>query len=172
MNYAEIVSKAQKGELLIGIEPAVARKFFMDTNTKGLEIGQPMSVKISLINTILILDWLFMLFTDIVSIIAFKWWSIAIIPVILIAHMFYQSKASMGKQRLWGITSFCLVCFYVAYSLYFNGIMTMLFFILLPLSFLFTRLMYFLSCTFLRSLSLKSENLFNMLYGKAIFIKE
>lgn len=173
-NYSEIVSKTHKGEILIGIEPAVARRFFTTTDRKIIEseIGQSLSGQALTINLIMIFAWISMFTVDILSIFAFKWWSIAIIPGIFIAHMIYQSKASLAGQHIWGVLLYTVLCFFLAYQYSSSGTIIVIYFILFPLSFLFTRLMYYLSCSMLRSLSLKNERLFDLLYEKAIFIKE
>lgn len=174
VNYTEIVERARKGNLLVEIEPAVARKFFTNTDMKALEseIGQSLSKQSLTINAMMILVWLFMFAVDVASIIAFKWLSIAIIPVVFIAHFFYQSRASLGGQRLWGVSIFMGLCFLAALKFSYMGTAVTVFYILVPLPFLFIRLMYYLSCSMLRNLSLKNESLFNILYDKAIFIKE
>ena len=173
-NYQEFVQRAKKGEILIGVEPAVARKFFTDTEppfVKG-KIGESLSVERLFVRTCWLLEFICLLAGVIASIFALKWYSFIAIPLMLVAFFVLSGKASIGRQKMGGAVVLVIVCVLLAYFLRNQGIDMVVWLILLPLPYFFARLTYKLATTFLRSLSIRNEKAFNLLYGEGIFLNE
>jgi len=173
-NYQEFVKRAEKGEILIGVEPAVARKFFTDTDRSIIKekIGESIFMERFFVKTCWLLEFICLLAVIIVSIFALKWYSIIAIPVMLIVSFVLGGKASMGRQKIGGAVFLLVICVLLAYYFRDKGTSIMLWFVLLPLPYFFARLTYKLATMFLRLLSVRNEKVFNLLYGQGIFLKE
>lgn len=173
-DYQELVKRAEKGEILIGVEPAVARKFFTDTNHSIVKekIGEPLFIERFFVKTCWLLECTCLLAGIITSIFALKWYSIIAIPVMLIAFFVLGGKASMGKQKVGGAVFLVTICVLLAYYFRGEGTSMIVWLVLLPLPYFFARLTYKLATIFLRCLSVRNEKAFNLLYGKGIFLKE
>lgn len=173
-NYQEFVKRAEKGEILIGIEPAVARKFFTDTDHSAIKekIGEPLFIERFFVKMCWLLEFICLLGGIIASIFALKWYSIIAIPVMLIAFFVLGGKASMGRQKIGGAVFLVIICVLLAYYFRDKGTSVIVWLVLLPLPYFFTRSTYKLATIFLRLLSLRNEKAFNLLYDRGIFLKE
>lgn len=165
MDYKEFTAKANKGEILIGIDPATARKFFMSMSKGPLEMetGESLFIEYFVVNSCFIAFYTILLSNVILSIFIFHYYSIIVIPVIILTALAYQSKASMGNQNMIGVFLFLVLCFFFAYDFREKGPIFISWLILLPLPFLFIRTMYKMATTFLRGLAIMNEKIFNLL---------
>lgn len=173
-NYQEFVKRAEKGEILIGVEPAIARKFFTDTDHSVIKekIGESLFIERFFVKTCWLLEFICLLAGIIVSIFALKWYSIIAIPVMLIASFVLGGKASMGRQKIGGAVFLVVMCVLLAYYFKNKGTFMTIWLVLLPLPYFFARLTYKLATVFLRLLSVRNEKAFNLLYNQGIFLKE
>jgi hypothetical protein len=174
INYQEVVNKASKGELLIGVEPALARRFFTDSDPQVLqrEFGSSFSKERLLVRIVWLLEYPSLFAGLIASIFAFHWYSIIAILLMVVIAFMYGAKSSGGFQQIGGVLYFFIICLFLAYYFKNSGIAISIWFLLLPLPYLSAKLTYKLSTVLLRGLSLSNERLFNFLYDKAIFLKE
>jgi len=101
-DYQEFVRQAEKGEILIGVEPAVAREFFttIDHSVIKEKIGEALFIERFLVKTCWLLEFICLLAGIIVTIFAMKWYSIIIIPVMFMVDFILFAKASVGRQRI------------------------------------------------------------------------
>jgi len=69
-DYQEFVKRAEKGEILIGVEPAVARKFFTNTDHSLIKekIGEPLFIERFFVKACWLLECVCLLAGIIVSI--------------------------------------------------------------------------------------------------------
>lgn len=173
-NYQEFVKRAGKGEILIGVEPAVARRFFTDTDHAVIKekIGESLFIERFFVKTCWLLEFICLLAGIIVSIFALKWYSIIAIPVMVIASFVLIGKASIGRQKIGGAIFLVIICVLLAYYFKDKGTFMTIWFVLLPLPYFFARLTYKLATVFLRLLSIRNEKAFNLLYDQGIFLKE
>jgi len=173
-NYQEFVKWAEKGEIFIGIDPASARKFFIETSHSVVreKIGESLFIERFFVKTCFFLWYICLLAGIIASIFALKWYSIIAIPVMLIASFVLGGKASMGRQKIRGAVFLVAICVLLAYYFRDKGTSMMVWLVLLPLPYFFARFTYKLATMFLRLLSVRNEKAFNLLYGRAIFLKE
>lgn len=173
-NYREIVSKASTGQLVVGVEPALARKFFTDTDSKALqrEFGSSFYKERLFVKLVWLLEYPSLLAGIIASVFAFHWYSVIVIPVMAVTAFLYGAKSSGGRQKIGSVLLLLLISIFLAYLFRDRGPALFTWFVLLPLPFLFARLTYKLSTIFLRGLSLRNEKLFVSLRDKAIFLKE
>ncbi len=173
-DYQEFVQRAEKGKILIGAEPAVARKFFTDTDHSVIKekIGEALFMERFFVRTCWLLEHVCLLAGIIASIIALKWYSIIAIPVMVLASFVLGGKASIGRQKIGGAVFLVVICALLAYYFRNKGIFTIVWLVLLSLPYFFARLTYKLATIFLRLLSVRNEKAFNLLLGKGIFLKE
>lgn len=174
INYQEFVQRAEKGEILIGTEPAVARKLFTDTDRLAIKekLGESLFIERFFVKMAWLLEFISLLGGIIASIFALKWYSIIAIPVMLIAFFVLGGKASIGRQKMGGALFLVVICALLAYEFRDKGAVMTAWLVLLPLPYFFARLTYKLATVFLRSLSVRNERAFNLLYGHGIFLKE
>lgn len=174
INHEEIVRKEEKGEILIGIDPAVARQFFTETNHRDIqeEIGEPLFIERFFVKVFFYVSWLSLLAGVVVCVLAIKWYCTIAIPLMLVSGFILSGKASMGKQKLFFPFSLVIIASILAYFLKGRGIEVSIRITLLPLPYFFAQLTYKSATIFLRSLSIRNEKAFNLLYQKGIFLRE
>ena len=173
-NYQEFVKQAERGEILVGIDPAVARKFFTDTDHEAVqkEIGEPLFVERFFAKTVWLFEFITLFAGAIASIFALAWYSAIVIPLMIVVFFIFGGKASMGTQKIGGAVLLVIICLVLAFYFSDKGLALFLWLILLPMPYFFARLTYKLSTVFLRALSLRNEKVFNMLNDKGIFLKK
>ena len=174
INHADIVEREARGEVLIGIEPAIARRFFTNTNHRAIqeEIDESLYVERSLVKTFFCMDYLSLLTCIVASIAAIKWFSFVSIPMIVVAWFLFGGKASMGHQKVAVPIGLVILFLLIAYFFKEISIAIAVWVALLPLPYFFAALTYKCSTVFLRCLSIRNEKAFKLLYGDAIFLKE
>jgi hypothetical protein len=174
ISYQNIVKQAERGEILVGVEPALARKFFTDTSHKTIqqEIGEALYIERFSVKAVWVLEFISLLAAIITSVFALGWYSAIAIPLMIIGLFMLGGMASMGKQRMGGALSLVIICSILAYVFREKGTSLTLWLVLLPTPYFFARLTYKLATVFLRALSLRNERAFNLLRDKAIFLKK
>lgn len=173
LNYKSFINQAERNEILVGVEPALARRFFTNTDRLAIqkEIGDSLLIERFFVKAVWILEFLFFLAGVIMSIFALKWYSIVAIVFMSVALFILGGKASIGKQKINGAIILLIIFLILAYFFRDNNIFMILWLVLLPFPYLFARLTYKLATIFLRLLVIRNEKAFNLLYNKAVFIK-
>lgn len=164
----EYFKRVKKGEIHIDVDPALARKFFFDSDIETIneEIGEKLSIESLLVNLCGLVAPILLIVEIILSIIALKWYSIIAIPIMV--KVFYDiiGKTAIGRQGFIGSLIFIIIC--VILACYFKDMETIMtvWLILLPLPFFVLNLMYTLASLFIHSLVLRNEKAFNLLKNK------
>jgi len=173
-DYAEFVKQAKRGEILIGVEPAVARRFFTDTDSSFVKekIGESLTMERFFVKSVWLLDYVSLLAGLIFCVLALKWYSVIAIPIMLLSWFFLSSQASGARQTIGGAFLLVAFCFLLTFGLRSRGTMMIIWLILLPLPYFFVRLTYLFATIFLRTLVVRNEHAFHLLYGKGVFLKE
>ena len=173
-NYQEFVKRVEKGDAPIRVEPAAARKFFTDPahSTIKEKVGESLLIDRLFVKTCWLLGYACLIAAMIASVFALKWYSIIATPIILIAFILLSGEASVGKQRILDTVILMVICILLAYYFKEKGTSMLIWLALLPLPYFFIRLTYKLATLLLRSLSIRNEKAFNLLYGKRIFLEE
>jgi hypothetical protein len=174
MDHREIVLKEERGEILIGIEPALARRFFIEPDHESIsqQIGEPIYIERFTVRVVWLLQFVLLLGNLIASVFAIGWFAIITIPLTVVLFGFLQGRASTGKQSATGALIAVAVFTVAAFVFTVPGSSTFYWVISLPLPYLFTRLTYKFATALLRMLCIRNEKVFNLLNGQAIFIKE
>lgn len=103
LKHDEFCAAAEAGEIYIGVEPALARKFFTDTNHDKViaAIGEPLYFERAVVRSFFILALILLFVSPWFACKAFGWWSLAVIPMSF-AWGFYQNGiSSIGRPSLW-----------------------------------------------------------------------
>jgi hypothetical protein len=165
-DYQEFYRRVKNGDILIVVDPAMARKFYFEMDTSSLMkvIGEDLLNESFLVNLCGVLGMLLLVVEIIISIFVLKWYAIIAIPIIVKAFTYIVEKASLGRQNI--ISLFVIVALFAWLAFYLKGIETLMtiWLILLPFPYLFSSLMYKLATTFLRSLVIRNEKAFYLLY--------
>lgn len=173
--YKKIITRVEKGEVLIGIEPALARQFFTSgISTQKIQemVGEPIYLERLLATTILILEPIFLLLNFVATIFLFKWYSIAIIPITFIVWVFLGGRASMGKQGIIFPIVILLIGFFMAYYFKGWGIWFQSWVIFLGAIYFLPKLKYWLSVFFARLLACRNYKFFSQFLDTMIILKE
>lgn len=173
-NYKEVVEKFADGKLLVGIDPATARKFFTDSSSRLLieKTGEGLYIEKAIVWVCFVLDFVSLIFGIIFSLWAIKWYSIIAIPIMILAFFFLGAIASTGKNKSSAAIIGMIIGIVLAYSFHDQGFSMIAWLILVPLPYFFATLTYKLSTLFLRSAAINNEKLFRLLENKAIFLRE
>jgi len=119
MEHKELIELEQQGKLLIGVDRAMARKFYTDILIATIEekTGEaPYFEKMTV--------WFAFLFGPIALIssivlgfLAFGWWGVICLLLCPIVYFTYSSSSVMGSSKLTGIT----ILFLIAVGVHFFG---------------------------------------------------
>lgn len=122
-DYEKIIQAQLDGKLTIMIDTSAWRQFLDKADPQKLRafLNRPVRGQITLLRFLSRIDILLLLFCVGLAIPAFGWWAAAIGPLILIAGLFYKSRASIGRQSLVGVTIFLalavIIAFYMSWTL-------------------------------------------------------
>jgi len=175
LDYEQFLDEVNQGNLLMGIEPALARRFYTDlTNSQRLEkSGRSQSKRSTIVKLFLGLEMLALITSSISAIYALNWWSLAFIPSLILLWTHWKSSSSMGKPKFGGAI-FLFLCG-ISVAIYFSNLGTsyIIMFATATLPNIFTKLVYHFSAEFMRDLVKNSEKAFDYLFNnKAVFFLE
>lgn len=93
---------AEQGKILVGIEPAVARKFFTDTAASVVQerIGEPITIERAAVRAAFVLGPLALLLSFYFAVVTFGWWSTLVIPVSVMIWFYHGGQVSLGHPKL------------------------------------------------------------------------
>jgi hypothetical protein len=173
-SYQEVMKRVGNDEMVLYVEPAIARKFFVDRyNSRTKEkIGESLFNECLLVKTCWVLEYIFMLACLMITPFVFQWYSIIVLPLMLVGFTVGNGEVSMGKQRLADAFTFTIICFLLAFYFRDREMLVTVWLILLPLPYLCARLTYKLATQFHSSLSKRNDKAFTLLYGNRIVFKE
>jgi len=165
MDYSDLVKLEKQGKIAIGVDRAMARKFYTDIPVKKIreETGEaPYFEKIII--------WLAFLFAPIsllVSIIigfwAFNWWGIGSLIFCPIVYFIYSSYSVKGNSRMIGITILLFVSAYIYFFRVFDAPKITGFLTIFIFSLWCIRLLYSLSTLLLRIFVIRNEKAYQYL---------
>lgn len=173
MTHDELNEKCKDGEILIGVEPSIARKFFTDSDAEIVKqnTGEYFAIERVKVKIIWLLQFATVLAAIVTSIFAINWYSFIYIPIILISWFFYMGRASIGNQSMLYVTLLILLSLILSFVFRDREIILIIWLILTSLPFYFARLTYKLSIKYLRAIVLKNESIFNLYFDKGFWIK-
>ncbi len=173
MTYENFKYAVDSDKILVGIEPAIARRFFTSVNnSKAIEYtGRKLLYERNIIKLMLFLDFFFAFCSIVLSIFSFNWYSFIFIPLFVILWWIYKSKASMSNQNISGVLFFTVIGIITVLLL--KDKSNYLYFLCLtvPFTFLSCKLLYKLSTVFFRYIAINNQSIFEEFYQTGVFIK-
>jgi hypothetical protein len=172
LEHTEFARRAYADEIIIGVEPALARRFFMDHTGDALErdIGERALVERAIVGAAFWLNGLAILASVPAAVFAFSWWSIAAVPVTVIALWGYHGSASVGRQKLCRVT-LALIGAVGMCLMYPTYLRQCVFLVSLTAAFFFARLTFASASLFVRALVVRNERAFNLLNETVVFVR-
>jgi len=171
--HEQLVKMARDGRILIGVEPAVARRFFTDPSSENLRkaVGESVAFQRLVVLACLLLGPVSLMMSWVLAVFAFGWWGILAGLVALLAWASYNGRASMGKQRIIG-TAWFLALAIAAGFLGDTYLRFQIWLVAVAASFFFSRLTYYSAVGFVRSLVLRNRLAFELLSEKALVVRQ
>lgn len=163
--YELLIRKEGDGNLLIGIDRAFARRFYTDLPTAyvQLETGESPYVEKAIVNCFFVASPICLLIAAALAVWCFSWWSILIVPGIILTWLVYGASSSMGTSQI-GTISLMLIAalallLFDPSSRWFSP-----FLVLLILAFWLNRFMYITATVFLRAFVLRNQKAFALVH--------
>ena len=179
IRHDEMLSQVEGGRLLMGVDPAIARRFYTDlTNSERHErVGDAQVNQSNTIRLFFGIELLTLLTAAIASGFAFHWWAAVIIPGLVVLWFFWRSTASVGRPSF--VPSFLLIALSWSVAIYFRhrGTAFVVALVATPLPHLFSRLVYRTAAHYLRRLAKESARAYQFFadrpWGqKGVFFKD
>lgn len=113
--HARIVAGAQTGQLIVGIDRAQARVFFMEVPLARIEAvtGERPYVEKTIVKLLFFGTWLGLIVSLPLAYLAFNWWALAAIPLSVLIYVSSMSRGSVGGCG-WGFLTALLAASIVA----------------------------------------------------------
>ncbi len=162
---------AERGDVVIGVEPAIARRFFTDDTFAAQRalVAEPLHFEVVIVRTTWWLAPISLLISFWCAWLAFHWWSLLLIPVSVVAWILHQSRSSIGRPAVWPLViSIGLVCYWNsgphAHPAYW-------WLIAILIAMLLTRVTYRCACAFFRMLVIRNAKAYSLFRESAIFVR-
>lgn len=165
--YEEILKKQDKGEIIIYIDTSSFRQFFTKIDNKKTKelIGDSLFSESSTIKIIMFLLEPISLIIACISIaFVFKWWACLFIPVVVFLWVILKSRASIGKQEIYSPCILLIIGMILSYVYQAKGFWFQNLLISLPLTYFFSKLLYYLSALFAFRLIHRNYKFFDLFY--------
>ena len=171
MTHSQMLQALHSGQLLLGVEPAQARRLFTDIPT-GQLVGQRVDGAKALVSSVMSVEHLSFLTSLILAGFVWHWHALWIIPVTFIVHTASKSQASMGCPNL--ITPLLLVgvASWCAWHFRTQGTLFVVWCILTVSLPFWSRLVYRLATRFVLQLVLRSEYAYDNLRESVLILRE
>lgn len=104
--YKDFVAQVNSGTLLVGVDRAVARYFYMYMPLSKIreETGYAPHFEKMVVWLIFIMEPIALIASFALSVLAFRWWAMLAIPLSIIVYYIYASLSSMPRKNMLGIT--------------------------------------------------------------------
>jgi len=170
--FKNLVIRADEGTALIGIDRALARKFYTIFPLSQIkrDMGEAPYMEKAIIIALYFLGWGSLIMNSILAPIVFKWWSVAIVPSTVIVYVIFIGDSSL-PNRGWLILT--LIMMFTIVLLIFNVFTTIyhgLFVVSLVLAFWAGRLVYVAATYFLRAFVLRNRKAFECVRPQVRFL--
>lgn len=144
IDHSHLLRRYQEGSVQCLVEPALARQYYCDLSAQHREeiCGDPEVATAVRIKGMIGFDTVMFLVVAIISIIAFGYWSIAVIPLTWLYWTVLRGDASMGFRTFRWPIALCAFWWAIGIFLPFGGIAGTMYFISLPLIYVLSLLGY------------------------------
>jgi len=163
---------AEHGTLAVGVDPAIARRFFTD-RTFAIQralVAEPLYIELGIVRSTHFLAPITLLISFYLAWMAFGWWSSLLIPGTVMLWFFHNGRASIGKTALWPLVlAFVLVSYWASV----NGSHPAYWWLVTVLAtLLLGRITYRCSSAFFRLLVIRNVRAYSLFRESAVFVQE
>ncbi len=104
--YNDLVAKTNSGALLIGIDRAIARKFFTDIPLSKIEeeTGEALYFEKTIVWSVYLAAPIALLTSFVLAVFAFRWWAVLAIPLSVVVYFIYTGQSSLPNRGMLGIS--------------------------------------------------------------------
>ncbi len=163
--YQAMVARIQTGAVLVGVDRAMARKFYTDVPLSRIaeETGEaPYFEKVVVLGAF-VGGPLSLLASFIMAVLAFGWWAAVTIPASIIVYALFASASSMPRQGMASVSAvlgFALLGLYLGW---FPSNYVGWFTVLVVFALWNARLVYSVATTFIRAFVVRNRRAFEFL---------
>ncbi|MGF7035301.1 hypothetical protein J2T17_006309 [Paenibacillus mucilaginosus] len=164
MTYEQFKTSYDSDQLAVGIDPADARKFYMNSSRRTIEdlIGESMLGQYFSVNFLYWLHWLILTVSLFFLCIEIKWWSLLVVPFVFLLYIIFGSRASFGNQSLRNRVKVFLTCLVVGY-IWFQNLDGIRYFIyMFPFALLLLKSTYVVATNHMRALIIDNPIMYEM----------
>jgi hypothetical protein len=100
--YKDLVGQVNSGALLVGVDRAVARRFYTDVSLSRIEeeTGEAPYLEKMVIWLAYLTSPISLLASVVLSILAFSWWAVLAIPASVGIYLFWAGQSSMPQRGM------------------------------------------------------------------------
>lgn len=157
--YRVFVSQVNSGALLIGVDRAIARKFYTDIPLSKIEeeTGEAPYFEKMVVWFAFISAPIALLASFVLSLLAFRWWAVLAIPLSVILYFFFQGQSSMPGRGMLGISILLALSVGTLFTGFFSSKLVPWYLIAVVFALWASRIVYCAATTFLRSFVLRNQ---------------
>jgi hypothetical protein len=169
--HSEFARRAYANEIAIGVDPALARRFFMESGEHvQQDIGEPLTIERAAVSAAFYLGWAAIVVSVPIGFLAMRWWALVIGPGSVATWLLYNGMASRGRQRLKGVT--CALVLVMALWLRTPDASPILrWAVCVTGAFFLARLTYASASLFIRALVVRNARAFDLLVDSIFFVR-
>lgn len=170
-SHSQVIAMEEQGKALIGVEPALARRFLTSYDSDSLQsaIGEVPRFERIVVSVSFMMAWTTLLLPLYASFRTLGWRGLIPGSVVILSFLFYSGLASVGRQSMAGVLGFTVVCMVLPRIAELGTYSSILPY--LPWPFPLTRFTYWTATRFLRLLAIRNERAFDLLRGTVVFVK-
>jgi len=171
--YKTFVEQAYSGALLIGIDRAVARKFYTDIPLSKIEeeTGEAPYFEKMVVWFAFLAAPLALLASFVLSAFAFHWWAALAIPLSIVFYFGFSGQSSMPRGGMLGISVLLALAVGSLFTSFFASPFVSWYFIAVTFSLWASRLLYNAATAFLRAFVLRNQRALEFI-GEHIHIRQ
>lgn len=168
MTHKELVRAYYDNEVTIGVDPAVARRFFTDADFKAVEdkIGEPLYLEPFLTRLLWFGSYLLTIIVSILLFISFGYYGLILVPVFILFCLFKFGRSSMGMASILYPFLGVIVSIIVAF-VYLDGFRALTVCLLFA-PWLMATIEYRCATTFFRNLVIRNEKAHKLLNDEIV----
>jgi hypothetical protein len=163
--YRYLVSQVNSGALLIGVDRAVARRFYTDIplSTIEAETGEAPYFEKMVVWFAFLSGPVALLASFVLSVLSFQWWALLAITLSFILYFFLSGQSSLPGRGMLGISILLALSVGTLFTGYFSSKVMIWYFIALFFALWASRLVYCAATSFIRSFVLRNQQAFEFM---------
>jgi hypothetical protein len=163
--YKDFVAKANSGALLIGIDRATARQFYMDIPLSKIEeeTGEAPYFQKMIVWSAYLAAPIALLASFALAVFALRWWAAIAIPLSVVVYFVYSAQSSMPSRGMLGISLLLALASGIFFTDFFNLPFVTWYAFSIVLALWASRLVYCASTALLRAFVLRNIRAFEFM---------